>query len=74
MFNILVSSSDHELLIKLLEEVSGLSAKVDMMNQLLTNHLEHHFVYTISMITALVTIGIFACKVYLDNRKLKKKK
>lgn len=53
--------TDHDLLIRLNEQV-------DIINLLLTNHLHHHFIYTVTMFGSLLS-AITAFSLYhLRNR------
>lgn len=48
------------------------STKLDMIYTILSNHLEHHFIYTLSAVGFAGTTLLFALKLFLTNRKLKK--
>jgi len=53
--------SDHDILIK----VSG---QLDLISQLLTNHLHHHFLYTLTMLGALMSAATAFGLLFLKRR------
>jgi len=61
----MVAKTDRDILIET-------QTKVEMIYTLLSNHLEHHFIYSISAIGFAGTALLFAVKLFLNNRKLKK--
>jgi hypothetical protein len=61
----LLAKSDHDILIEV-------STKMDMVYLVLTNHLEHHFIYTVSAVGFAGTTLLLAIKLFMNNRKLKR--
>ena len=55
--------SDHDLLVRM-------STKVDLIYTLLSNHLEHHFWYNITLLGALTTLTTGAVMYVMKTRKL----
>lgn len=54
--------SDHDLLVEL-------TTKVDLIHTLLTNHLEHHFVYSMAFLGALLSTGTALLLYIVKTRK-----
>ncbi len=57
--------TDHDLLIRL-------SQQMDSMTLLLTNHLHHHFLYTMAMFTAFLSLVGGGVLYWLKSRAFKK--
>lgn len=59
-----MTTEQFELLIRIAE-------RQDLIYELLTNHLQHHFMYTIAFFTTMLGMGIAVVKMWFRNRALK---
>lgn len=62
-----MSPEQFELLIRV-------SEKVDANYRLLSNHLEHHFIYNVAMFTAVVSLSGIIIRLLLNSRNKKRAK
>ena len=64
MWILALEKSDHDLLVEL-------STKMELIHMLLINHLEHHFVYNITLLGALLSLAAAGLIYVLKSRKLR---